>query len=335
MSSFYLHLRLLQPLLELFHSDATLVAFLFLLSGLLAPRVKLAIADTPGLDPRKAALVLPAVDLEHRVVRLLQRPLLESSHRTAAGLTVEWCAVAVLRADAACLGKVPPAVLAATHGDAALHASLQRIADHIRHGVRIQHRRTSVTTHRLEARGQQTERKQLRVAGLVRLVEVIVPHDLPAGFAPGLVYIQYQLEEPLDLLLVQRKFLRQCPQLIQCARYRSLSVPEAYGMKIEPLGIQHAKETVHLSQRSQPDHGVGHTLTVEALQVIGDAPQRDGNLPGVQFGEGQQRLQKGKCLSLRRHALGAESVALDDLMPSGEIHFTVPHSILQLWTNCK
>ena len=35
------------------------------------------------------------------------------------------------------LGKVPPAVFAATHGDAALHASLQRKADHIRHGVRI------------------------------------------------------------------------------------------------------------------------------------------------------------------------------------------------------
>ena len=137
MSSFYLHLRLLQPPLEFLRGDATLVAFLFLLSGLLAPRVKLAIADTPGLDPRKAALVLPAVDLEHRVVRLLQRPLLESSHRTAAGLTVEWCAVAVLRADAACLGEVPPAVLTATHGDATLHAGLQRKTDHIRHCIRI------------------------------------------------------------------------------------------------------------------------------------------------------------------------------------------------------
>lgn len=29
---------------------------------------------------------------------------------------------------------------------------------------------------------------------------MIVPHDLPAGLAPGLVYIQYQLEETLDLL---------------------------------------------------------------------------------------------------------------------------------------
>ena len=55
---------------------------------------------------------------------------------------------------------------------------------------------------------------------------------------------------------------------------------------------------MHLRQRSQPDHGVGHALTVEALQVIGDAPQRDGNFPGVQFCEGQQRLQKGKDLSL-------------------------------------
>ena len=127
---------------------------------------------------------------------------------------------------------------------------------------------------------------------------MIVPHDLPTGLAPGLVYIQYQLEEPLDLLLVQRQILRQRPQLIQCIRYHSLSVPEAYGTEVEPLGIQHAKKTVHLRQRSQPDHGVGHTLTVEAFQVIGDAPQRDGNLPDVQFGEGQQRLQKGKDLSL-------------------------------------
>ena len=187
----------------------TFVAFLFLPSGLFAPRIKLAVADAPCLDPRETALILLAVDLEHRIVRLLQRPLLECTHRTAAGLTVEWCAVAVLRADAACLGEVPPAVFAATHGDAALHAGLQRKADHIRHGVRVQHRRASIAIHRLEARGQQTEQKQLRVAGLVRLVEVIVPHDLPAGLAPGLVYIQYQLKEPLDLLLVQRQLLRQ------------------------------------------------------------------------------------------------------------------------------
>ena len=44
---------------------------------------------------------------------------------------------------------------------------------------------------------------------MVRLVEVIVPHDLPAGLAPGFIYIQYQLEETLDLLLVQRQLLRQ------------------------------------------------------------------------------------------------------------------------------
>ena len=130
-------LRLFQPPLEFALSDDTLITFLFLLSGLFAPSVELAVADTPGLDPRKAALVLPAVDLEHRVVRLLQRPLLECPHRTAAGLTVERRAAAVLCADAACLGEVPSAVFAATHGDAALHASLQRKADHIRHSIRI------------------------------------------------------------------------------------------------------------------------------------------------------------------------------------------------------
>ena len=131
-----MYLRLLQPPLEFLYGDATLVAFLFLLSGLLAPRIKLTVADAPGLDPREAAFVLPAVDLEYRIVRLLQRPLLESSHRPAAGLTVEWCAVAVLCTDAACLGKVPPAVFAATHGNIALHAGLQRKADHIRHCIR-------------------------------------------------------------------------------------------------------------------------------------------------------------------------------------------------------
>ena len=198
-------LRLFQPPLEFALSDDTLITFLFLLSGLFAPSVELAVADTPGLDPRKAAFVLSAVDLEHRVVRLLQRPLLECAHRAAAGLTVEWCAVTVLRADAACLGEVPSAVFAATHGDAALHASLQRKADHIRHGVRVQHRRASIAIHRLKARGQRTEREQLRVAGLVGLVKMIIQHDLPAGLAPGLVYIQYQLKEPLDLLLVQRQ----------------------------------------------------------------------------------------------------------------------------------
>ena len=117
-------LRLLQPPLEILRGDSSLIAFLFLFSGLLAPSIKLTVADAPCLDPREASLVLSAVDLEHRVVRLLQRPLLECTHRTAAGLTVEWCAVAVLRADAACLGEVPSAVFAATHGDAALHASL-------------------------------------------------------------------------------------------------------------------------------------------------------------------------------------------------------------------
>lgn len=41
-------LRLLQPPLELVLGDDALVAFLFLLSGLLTPRIKLAVADAPG-----------------------------------------------------------------------------------------------------------------------------------------------------------------------------------------------------------------------------------------------------------------------------------------------
>ena len=112
---------------------------------------------------------------------------------------------------------------------------------------------------------------------------MIVPHDLSAGLTPGLVYIQYQLEEPLDLLLVQRQLLRQCPQLIQCARYHSFGVLKTYGTEVKPLGIQHAKEAVRVRQPTQLDHSVGHTLAVEALQVIGDTPQRDSNLPDVQL----------------------------------------------------
>lgn len=75
---------------------------------MLAPGVEIAVADAPSFDPRKTALVLPAVCLEHRVVCLLQRPLLERTYRPAACLAVERCAVAVLRADAACLGKGEP-----------------------------------------------------------------------------------------------------------------------------------------------------------------------------------------------------------------------------------
>ena len=44
---------------------------------------------------------------------------------------------------------------------------------------------------------------------------MIVPQDLPAGLAPGLVYIQYQLEEPLDLLMCvdyQRKGVDTMPK---------------------------------------------------------------------------------------------------------------------------
>lgn len=134
-------LRLLQPPLELFHSDATLVAFLFLLSGLLTPRIKLAVAD-----------------------------------------------------------------------------------------------------------------------------------------APGLVYIQYQLKETLDLLLVKRQILRQCPQLVQCLEHRSPGVLKTLGMKVEPLGIQHTKEAVCIRQPTQPDHGVGHTLATLSLKYGVDVKTLSGAL---------------------------------------------------------
>ena len=153
------YLRFLQPLLELLQRNNIPVAFLFLFSGLFTPCVEIAVADAPSFDPRKTALVLPAVCLEHRVVCLLPRPLLERTYRPAACLAVERCAVAVLRADAACLGKVAPAVLAAPHGDVALHAGLQGKGDHVRYGICVQHRCTGIAAHRLKTRGQQAERE--------------------------------------------------------------------------------------------------------------------------------------------------------------------------------
>lgn len=49
-------------------------------------------------------------------------------------------------------------------------------------------------------------------------------------------------------------------------------------MKIEPLGIQHTKKTVHLCQRSQPDHGVGHTLATLSLKYGVDVKTLSGAL---------------------------------------------------------
>lgn len=69
--------RLPQPVLELLQGDDLPVAFLFHLSGLFAPGIELLVGDTAGLDPGKAFLVLLAVGLEHRIVRLFLGPLLE------------------------------------------------------------------------------------------------------------------------------------------------------------------------------------------------------------------------------------------------------------------
>ena len=118
------------------------------------------------------------------------------------------------------------------------------------------------------------------VAFLFLLSGLLAPCvKLAVADAPGLVYIlQYQREETLDLLLVQRQLLWQCPQLVQCARYHSLSVPEAYGTEVEPLGIQHAKETVCIRQPTQPDHGVGHTLATLSLKYGVDVKTLSGAL---------------------------------------------------------
>ena len=149
--------QLLQPLPELLHRDAAGVAFLFLLSGLLAPCVEPTVADAARLDPREAPLVLPPIRLEYRVIGLFQRPPLERADLPAFLLSLRHRPLAVFRADAPRLGKVAPTVLAPPHGDVLLHTALQGEADHIPHRMGIQHRRTSIAIHRLKPCGEHTE----------------------------------------------------------------------------------------------------------------------------------------------------------------------------------
>ena len=49
-------------------------------------------------------------------------------------------------------------------------------------------------------------------------------------------------------------------------------------MKIELLGIQHAKETVCVRQPTQPDHGVGHTFATLSLKCGVDVRTLPGAL---------------------------------------------------------
>ena len=113
----------LQPDLQFLLRDQALLTFILLRSGPLAPIVKLLVGDPPGLDPRKAPLVLLAVSLEDWVIRLLLCPLLESPDLPTDLLSAWNRPLAIFRADPSGLRKVAPAVLAAPHGDVPLHAA--------------------------------------------------------------------------------------------------------------------------------------------------------------------------------------------------------------------
>lgn len=49
-------------------------------------------------------------------------------------------------------------------------------------------------------------------------------------------------------------------------------------MKVEPLGIQHAKEAVCIRQPTQSDYGVGHTLATLSLKYGVDIKTLSGAL---------------------------------------------------------
>lgn len=92
---------------------APLVVFLFLRSGLFAPRVEILVGYAPGLDPSKAPLVFLVVDLESVVTCPLERPLLQSTDVPAVLLPFRNRPRAILRADPPGLRKVAPTVFAA------------------------------------------------------------------------------------------------------------------------------------------------------------------------------------------------------------------------------
>ena len=105
--------RSLQPSVKLLGGNNISVAFLFLFSCAFAPVVKLLVRDAPGLNPGEAPLVFLAVRLEHRVLGLTYRPLLQRTDLPAASLPGRNWALAVLRTHAACLREIAPAVFAA------------------------------------------------------------------------------------------------------------------------------------------------------------------------------------------------------------------------------
>ena len=58
------------------------------------------------------------------------------------------------------------------------------------------------------------------------------------------------------------------------------------------------EEAMDTRQFPPLDHCIGHTITVEAFQVIVDTPQSDCDFLYVQLCKGEQQLQEGEMLSI-------------------------------------
>ena len=205
----------LQPDLQFLLRDQALLTFILLRSGTFAPIVKLLVGDPSGLDPRKAPLILFAVCLEDWVIRLFRCPLLESPDLPTDLLSSWNRTLTILRADPSGLRKPSSAVLAAPHGDVPLHATPQRVVDHVPDAGGIQHRRTPPRLHRLKAERDGAETKQ---AGIFRHIVGLIFCRLCLRFPACAVYIQHQLKKALDLLLIPRKLFRELAQFVQYLR---------------------------------------------------------------------------------------------------------------------
>ena len=184
------------------------VAFFLFRSGPFAPVVKLLVGDPSGFDPCKAPLVFLAIGLESIIACLPERPLLQSADVTAALLPSRNRPPAILRADSSGLRKVPPAVLAAPHGDVSLHAAPQRVVDHIPNTGGIEHRRAASRLHRLKAERDGMERKQV---GIFRRVMKVIRCRLCLRLPSCAVHVQHQIKKSPDLFLIQRKLLGKLP----------------------------------------------------------------------------------------------------------------------------
>ena len=191
----------LQPILKLVLRDKSLLTFIFFSSSAFTPVIELLICNSSSLDPGKAFFVFSAVSLKGIIICLTQCPLLERANLAATLLTFRNRTLAILRADAACLGKIAPAVLAAADSDTTLHTGPKRVVDHVRNAGRVENRRTPAFFRRLKADRDWAKLEQLRIS---EYVVIIVVQCLLLRIASGLIHIQNQFKASLNLLLILR-----------------------------------------------------------------------------------------------------------------------------------